>query len=72
MKIFSTCAAFFDEFRLYRRGENGKIVKDNDHLCDCLRYLISSGIDRAVDKVTAHDVFEWREQNGRGNATTGY
>ena len=71
LKIFSTCVGFFDEFRLYRRGENGKIVKDNDHLCDCLRYLIVSGMGRAVDKFTAHEIRENRIEYG-GNATTGY
>ncbi len=36
LKAFKSLAPFFEEMRLYRRGENGKIVKDNDHLCDCL------------------------------------
>ena len=42
IKVFSSCGKFFLEFRLYRRAEGGKIVKENDHLMDCLRYLIAS------------------------------
>lgn len=39
LKVFESCAAWFEEFRLYRRDEKGRIVKDNDHLLDCTRYL---------------------------------
>ena len=72
LKIFSTCTNFWDEFRLYRRGENGKIVKEHDHLCDCLRYLVVSGMELAVDKLMALDLEEYTEVTGGGNATTGY
>lgn len=72
LKIFDTCRLFWDEFRLYRRGENGKIVKENDHLCDCLRYLIMSGMNRAVDKVLALDRKEQRNHGTGANAVTGY
>ena len=46
LKVFASCAAWFEEYRLYRRDENGKIVKRNDHLLDCTRYLVRSGIAR--------------------------
>lgn len=71
LKIFSTCRLFFDEYRLYRRDDKGKIVKVNDHLCDCLRYLIMSGMERATTELAALDNFEQRENRGQ-NATTGY
>jgi hypothetical protein len=29
---------------MYRRDEKGRIVKENDHLMDCMRYLVRSGI----------------------------
>lgn len=45
IKIFSNCVNFLKEYRVYRRDENGKIVKENDHLMDCLRYYVVSGID---------------------------
>lgn len=50
IKAFSTLRSFFMEYRLYRRDENGKIVKKNDHLMDDLRYLIMSGLDYAITK----------------------
>lgn len=44
LKIFSTCTNWLAEYRLYRRDEKGKIVKDFDHLMDATRYLIM-GLD---------------------------
>ncbi len=40
LKVFRSCVPWFDEFRLYRRDDKGRIVKQNDHLMDCTRYLI--------------------------------
>jgi hypothetical protein len=48
LKIFSTLQNWLAEFRLYRRNEGGKIVKENDHLMDATRYLVLSGLSRAV------------------------
>ena len=42
LKVFSTCMNFQKEYMLYRRNKNGKIVKEDDHLLDCLRYLINN------------------------------
>ena len=44
LKIFSNCVNLVKELRIYRRDEKGRIVKANDHLCDCLRYLTLSGL----------------------------
>lgn len=38
LKLFSTLQSTQNEYRLYRRDENGKVVKNNDHLMDALRY----------------------------------
>jgi phage terminase large subunit-like protein len=43
IKVFQSCRNWFDEYRLYRRDEKGKIVKSRDHLMDATRYLIMSG-----------------------------
>lgn len=44
LKVFRTLMNFFYEFRLYKRDEKGKIVKVDDHLMDCARYLCLSGV----------------------------
>lgn len=36
--------AWLEEYRMYRRDINGKIVKTHDHLMDATRYLIASGL----------------------------
>jgi hypothetical protein len=41
LKVFQSCQNWFSEFRMYRRDERGRVVKDRDHLMDCTRYLIS-------------------------------
>lgn len=48
LKIFSTLRNMLSELRLYRRDEHGKIVKQDDHLMDCMRYLVVSGVDLAT------------------------
>lgn len=47
LKVFSTLQNFLREYRLYRRDEKGHVVKENDHLVDCCRYLVLSGLDLA-------------------------
>ena len=42
LKVFDTLAHWRTEFRLYRRNEKGKIVKENDHLMDDTRYLLNT------------------------------
>lgn len=42
LKIFSHLSNFAKEYVLYRRDKNGKIVKENDHLMDCLRYIANN------------------------------
>lgn len=48
IKVFKSLSNFRSEYRLYRRDEDGKIVKKNDHLMDAFRYLIMSGMDKAT------------------------
>lgn len=47
LKVFKNCGNTLAEYRIYRRDENGKIVKAHDHAMDALRYLIVSGISVA-------------------------
>lgn len=48
LKVFASLGNWLQEFRLYRRDEKGRIVKEGDHLMDCIRYLCMSGIERAI------------------------
>lgn len=50
LKVFSTLQSWRNEQRFYRRDEKGRIVKENDHLLDATRYLILSGLPRAIVK----------------------
>jgi phage terminase large subunit-like protein len=48
IKVFAGLRNWLNEFRLYRRDEKGRVVKDNDHLMDATRYLVVSGLSRAA------------------------
>lgn len=50
LKVFKSLSNWRSEFRLYRRDEKGRIVKENDHLMDAMRYLIMSGLRVARQK----------------------
>jgi hypothetical protein len=41
LRVFSTLTNWLAEFRIYRRDDKGRVVKDRDHLMDATRYLIS-------------------------------
>jgi len=71
LKVFSTCRNWLSEFRIYRRDENGKIVKDNDHLMDATRYLIMTGM-RVARTAPVYEDEEHHRLSVSRNATTGY
>ena len=56
IKVFQSCKEFLAEYRVYRRDENGRVVKDNDHIMDAFRYLIVSGINRLSIKPVSKPV----------------
>lgn len=68
LRVFKSCQNWFYEFRLYRRDEKGKIVKEHDHAMDETRYAIMSGIERAIVKPSdsAPDVQEFSNGYGGG------
>lgn len=47
LKVFKSCIHWLAEYRLYRRDEKGKVVKEKDHAMDAGRYEIMSGLERA-------------------------
>lgn len=55
LKIFASLGNTRAEYRIYRRDEKGRIVKEKDHLMDALRYAIMSGLDLAKQKPVAND-----------------
>lgn len=50
LRVFQSLAKWLEEFRIYRRDLNGKVVKENDHLMDCTRYLCMTGVNIATVK----------------------
>lgn len=42
LKFFSNLSHLPAEYLLYRRDEKGRIVKEKDHLLDCLRYIVNN------------------------------
>ncbi|MDE1828527.1 MAG: terminase family protein [Candidatus Micrarchaeota archaeon] len=61
LRIFKSCHRLLDALRLYHRDKNGKIVKENDHLPDALRYLsISAPLIRHIESRSGH----YAELNG--------
>lgn len=48
LKIFRTLQSLLAEFRIYRRDDKGKPIKDMDHLLDSLKYLCATGVDLAT------------------------
>ena len=44
LRIFNTLRHTLGELRIYRRDERGRVVKQNDHLMDALRYGVMSGL----------------------------
>lgn len=68
LKVFRTLMNWQAEFRLYRRDENGKIVKAFDHLMDCTRYIVQSYRGIAVVVPVAREFIS----PGGGDPTVGY
>ena len=73
LKIFKTLKNLLSEFRIYRRDENGKIIKENDHLMDAMRYLVMSGIELMITEPDpdAQNKSDNYSNNDR-NQVTGY
>lgn len=67
LKVFSTLQHWLGEYRLYRRDEKGKVVKENDHLMDATRYLIMK-----LYLATTRPVSQTLQTTAPGDATAGY
>jgi hypothetical protein len=77
VKVFRSLVNFWGEFRVYRRAEDGTVVKQNDHLMDCLRYLVTTGIHVAAlppddDERMAEFIEQTRVKNTGRSSIGGY
>jgi len=72
LKIFRTLPSTITELRLYRRDEKGKVVKENDHLCDALRYLIMTGLMFAVTEPIDYERRNREADRQTRSKATGY
>lgn len=73
LKIFRTCTRTLAQLRIYRRDEKGKVVKEQDDLMDCLRYLILTGMLHAtVEPVETADFNAEQAKVSDADRSTGY
>jgi hypothetical protein len=70
--VFNSLQNWLSEFRIYRRDEKGKIVKQNDHLMDATRYLIMSGLQVACREPREEDDDTRQWIDSTRNEYTGY
>lgn len=66
IKVFKHLQNWLAEYRVYRRDQNGRIVKKNDHLMDATRYLIMSG-----KNVMEKPPIDETDQENQGRSYTG-
>ena len=65
LRVFrGACPNWLAEYRIYRRDEKGKVVKENDHLMDCTRYMVMSGIAVAIPDPDGPRKFFGRDNTG--------
>lgn len=58
LKVFSTLHNFAKEYVLYRRDDKGKVIKERDHLMDCLRYgIIEINRAKSLDQMVRAPVY---------------
>lgn len=67
LKIFNTLQHTLGEIRLYRRDEKGRIVKENDHLMDALRYAVMK-----ITLAATRPVQQAQNSYAPGDPTAGY
>ena len=64
LKVFRSCRNLLGELRLYRRDEKGKVVKENDHAADALRYGIVSGLALACTEPSEESDYDTGREGG--------
>lgn len=72
LKVFRTLTNWTREFRIYRRDENGKVVKENDHAMDATRYLVMTGLRYATTEPHDEEDAGAHQRNRGRSIETGY
>lgn len=72
LKIMSHCIGHLGEFDLYRRDDNGKVVKDNDHLMDGKRYGVRGLNKFEIVNKTRISISNYRKRNAPADTEAGY
>jgi hypothetical protein len=72
LKVFSTLTNFFQEYRLYRRDNEGNVMKRNDLLMNCLRCLCVSGRGRVCTEPDPEDEADERYRPFMGGTPGGW
>lgn len=67
LKVFKTMQNWLAEYRIYRRDEHGRIIKENDHIMDATRYLVMSGIAVSCTKPRDDEYFDDWGDDGRSD-----
>jgi len=44
LKAFTSLSNWYQELRMYRRDQEGRVVKECDHAMDAMRYLVMAGM----------------------------
>ena len=60
LRIFRSCVQWFEEFRVYRRNENGQVVRQNDHLMAATQYAVKAAPQIARTKPETDPQAKWR------------
>ena len=74
LKIFRSLQNLLGEIRLYRRDEKGRVVKDNDHGVDAVRYLVMELLNickTAPSKSAEREEPEWFSSGGLATSWMG-
>ena len=74
LKIFRSLQNLLGEIRLYRRDEKGRVVKENDHGVDAVRYLVMELLNVVKTQpapAAERDEDEWFSQGPTGQSWMG-
>jgi hypothetical protein len=63
LRVFQSLQGWLGEYRIYRRDEHGRVVKEFDHLMDATRYLVST-LPVVMREMPVADAFEPEPQQG--------